>query len=152
MKKKKSNKKKNKKFIISEGFLVLMGISLITGGVILLSKKIVETNNEDKLPKTQLAIKINSYIDFENSKSEGIANIENNKKNSSDIVVKILLKETNEEVYESKKLKPGEKVEEIKLSKKLPKGKYKAIAYFYAYQNDEYLGKSGAMISLNINN
>lgn len=147
-----SKKKVNKKFVAKEGILVFLGVVLIICGTCFVGKKITEKSNAEKLPKTQLAIKINSYIDFEDSNSKGLAQIENQEKNNYDVVVKIQLDDTKEIVYESKKLSPGSVIEEIKLDKKLSKGKHSATAYFYAYdENNEYMGKSGARISLNIN-
>lgn len=103
-----------------------------------------------KLDKTQLEIKINSTISLENSFSKGQFGMENKSNNLYDIIVKIYLKESNDLIYTSPRLKPGEKIEETKLDKKLDKGTYKAIAYFEAYDEKNYKGRSGAEIEIKV--
>lgn len=107
---------------------------------------------EGKLDKTQLAMKINSKITIEDSTSKGKFGIENKSNNVYDMVVKIYLKETNELIYESPMIKPGEKIDEAKLDKKLEKGTYKAIAYFEAYEKEKQQGKSGIEIEILVKN
>lgn len=105
---------------------------------------------EGKLDKTQLAMKINSKITLEDGASKGKIGIENKSNNVYDIVVKIYLKDSNELIYESTLLKPGDKIEKAKLDKKLEKGTYKAIAYFEAYENEVQQGRSGVEIDINV--
>lgn len=100
--------------------------------------------------KNELSMKINAYIDFEDSLSYGVADIQNKKENIYSFKVEIVLADTAEKVYESSMLKPGEKIEKIKLAKRLSKGSYKAIAYFKAYEGKKYIGKSGVELKLNI--
>lgn len=105
---------------------------------------------EGKLDKTQLVMKINSKITLEDGTSKGKIGIENKSNNVYDIVVKIYLKDSNELIYESTLLKPGDKIEKAKLDKKLEKGTYKAIAYFEAYENEVQQGRSGVEIEINV--
>lgn len=106
---------------------------------------------DGKLEPTQLAIKINSVISLEDSLKKGNFGIYNKSNNIYDLIVKIYLKDTNELVYTSPKLKPGEKIEQAKLDKMIGKGVYKAIAYFEAYdEKNNYKGKSGIEIDINI--
>lgn len=106
---------------------------------------------DGKLEPTQLAIKINSVISLEDSLKKGKFGIENKSNNVYDFIVKIYLKDSNELIYTSPKLKPGEKIDEAKLDKKIEKGTYEAIAYFEAYdEKNNYRGKSGIEIDIKI--
>ena len=64
------------------------------------------------------------------------------------------MKDTEEEIYASKYLKPGTYIENAKLQKVLEKGTYEAIAYFSAYDEEthEYIGRTGAQISITVQN
>ncbi len=68
--------------------------------------------------------------------------------------VSLVINKTNEEVYASKYLKPGTYIENVKLDKVLKKGTYDATAYFSAYDEEttEYIGKTGAQITLTVQN
>lgn len=153
---KKAYKEAFKNFFV----LLLLALGISVSGYLVVKQAInnKEKNNsieegekiEGKLDKTQLAMKINSKIVLEDSTSKGKIGIENKSNNVYDIVVKIYLKDTNELVYESPRIKPGEKIEEAKLDKKIEKGTYKAIAYFEAYEKEEQQGRSGVEIEINV--
>ena len=154
--KKKEYREALKNFLIL--FLLALGVS-VSGYLVVkqaLSNK--EKNNsveqgeriEGKLDKTQLAMKINSVITLEDSLSKGNFGIENKSNNIYDFKVKIYLKNTNDLIYESPRLKPGDKIEETKLDKRLEKGTYKAVAYFEAYEEEKQVGRSGVEIEIKI--
>lgn len=138
--------------------LLALGISISSFLIIKQALINKEKNNsieqgeevDGKLNKTQLAIKINSSIVLEDCLSKGKFGIENKSNNIYNIIVKIYLKDSNELIYASPILKSGEKIEEARLDKKLEKGTYKAIAYFEAYDGDNYKGRSGAEIKITI--
>lgn len=153
---KKAYKEAFKNFFV----LLLLAIGISVSGYLVIKQALnnKEKNNsvkegekiEGKLEKNQLAMKINSKISIEDSTSKGKMGIENKSNNVYDIVVKIYLKETNELVYESPRLTPGDKIEEAKLDKKIEKGTYKAIAYFEAYEKEKQQGKSGVEIEIKV--
>lgn len=154
---KRKEKAKTRKTIFQKSFktfliIFVIGCMLLFGYFKITNKSIKDImHGTQKLPKTQISMKINSAVTFENAKSSGLVNIENKENNNYDMVIEIYLKNTNEKVYTSKKIQPGEKIEKIKLSKELNKGTYKAIAYFKAYDDDSnYKGKSGAEIVINV--
>jgi hypothetical protein len=99
-----------------------------------------------------LDISIASGITFENSKAMGQADIYNSKANSYIIKAVITLDDTGEKVYESKKIKPGAKIQYIKLDKRLGAGEYPATAMFSAYSQDNFqiVGVVGTHIMLYI--
>lgn len=155
---KKAYKEAFKNFFV----LLLLALGISTSGYLVVKQAInnkeksssVEEGEkiEGKLDKTQLAMRINSKISLEDSTSKGKFGIENKSNNVYDIVVKIYLKDTNELVYESPRIKPGDKIEKAKLDKKLEKGTYKAIAYFEAYENEVQQGRSGVEIEILVKN
>ena len=89
---------------------------------------------QNLLDRSMIAFSINTSPVFLNGTSEGTL--------------------LNEEVYASKYLKPGTYIENVKLDKVLKKGTYDATAYFSAYDEEttEYIGKTGAQITLTVQN
>lgn len=149
--KKNNEKKKHKKIEVPIPFIIVTVIFVVGCFAFrshLLSKLIFGTG---KLDKTQLAVSMNSVIDFDKDTGKGNFYITNPKNNLYNEVVKIYLEDDNELIYTSKTLKPGDSIKYDKLSKDLNKGKYNAIAYFEAY-NDKgvYYGKSGLKIILRV--
>ena len=80
--------------------------------------------------------------------------IENPGNNAKLLKVSIIIDKTEEEIYASKYLKPGTYIENVKLDKVLEKGTYDATAYFLAYDEEttEYIGQTGAQITLTVQN
>ena len=158
----KNQKRKEIKDAIKNFIILLLLALAFSASTLLVIKKAMDNKNKnetvekgeeskDKLDKTQLAIKINSSVTLENSLKKGKFGIENKSNNVYDIVVKIYIKDTNELIYTSSKLNQGDKIEETALDKKIKSGKYKCIAYFEAYdENNNYSGKSGVEIDINI--
>lgn len=95
-------------------------------------------------------ISIAPTITFENSDSEGQARIENIEANRYHMKVTITLDDTGETVYESKGIKPGSYIENIKLSETLSKGEYKATATFSAYKQGDLTEVGTAAASIMI--
>lgn len=143
--------KQNKKIIISLLILLLINATTFTIIMRAVYKRENSSNSTDKLDSTQLAVEINSVMNFETSNSEGDFYIKNPENNIHNVVVEIYLKDTDTLIYKSKKLLPGEKIEKDALDKELKQGKYKAIAFFNAYdENGNYAGKAGVVITINI--
>lgn len=109
---------------------------------------------QELLDKSVIAFSINTSPVFLNGTSEGNLLIENPGNNAKLIQVRIVDDGTQEEIYSSKYIKPGTYIENAKLSKVLEKGTYKATAYFSAYdeQTAEYIGQTGAQITLTVQN
>ena len=100
--------------------------------------------------KGVFAFKINSRPVFSSGNSEGTLRIENPNHNAYPFVVKIFLKETSEEIYNSGGILPNHHIETAKLTKVLPKGEYPATAYIYAYnpETNEYEGKAAVDLTM----
>ena len=114
-----------------------------------------KSNNTDnkKIDENIISFEINSTPCFLNPESEGNLLIKNPSDNNNKFTVEIFDK-NNEIIYKSDCLKPGESVDNGKLTKALPKGKHKCIASFKAYSlyNEKYLGKVSAEITLYVLN
>lgn len=109
---------------------------------------------QNLLDRSMVAFSINTSPVFLNGTSEGNLLIENPGNNAKLLRVSILINETDEEIYASRYLKPGTYIENVKLDKVLEKGTYDATAYFLAYEEDsgEYIGQTGAQITITVQN
>lgn len=109
---------------------------------------------QDMLDRSVIAFSINTSPVFLNGTSEGNLLIENPGNNAKLLQVRILIDDTEEEVYASKYIKPGSYIEKVKLDKVLEKGTYPATAYFSAYDENttEYIGQTGAQITISVQN
>ena len=106
------------------------------------------------LDRSMIAFSINTSPVFLNGTAEGNLLIENPGNNAKLLKVSIIIDKTEEEIYASKYLKPGTYIENVKLDKVLEKGTYDATAYFLAYDEEttEYIGQTGAQITLTVRN
>lgn len=95
-------------------------------------------------------VSINSNPVFENGASEGNLRIENVPGNRYYMKVIVVLDDTGETVYESDGLKQGQYIENVKLSKTLPKGEYPATAMFTAINPDTLSEEGAAEVKINI--
>lgn len=169
-------KKKPKKLLFGIGILALIGITVTicyflfykpnqknslafddnaTIGImpgISLEERQKELQNQ--LDESMIAFSINTNPVFPSGTKEGNLLIENPGNNAKLLKVSIILNDTEEEIYSSNYIKPGSYIETVTLDKVLEKGIYEATAYFYAYKEDtaEYIGQTGAGISLIIEN
>lgn len=109
---------------------------------------------QNLLDRSMITFSINTSPVFLNGTSEGNLLIENPGNNAKLVKVSLVINKTNEEVYASKYLKPGTYIENVKLDKVLKKGTYDATAYFSAYDEEttEYIGRTGAQITLTVQN
>lgn len=98
-----------------------------------------------RVSESELAISINSTLEFENGSSEGQLRIENSAGNHYRMVVEMYLNETGEMIYQSGGIKPGYFLEKDRLDVVLEKGDYPVTVHFKAYDdNDNYVGEANA--------
>lgn len=109
---------------------------------------------QNQLDRSMIAFSINTSPVFLNGTDKGNLLIENPGNNAKLLRVSIVVDKTEEEVYASKYLKPGTYIENVKLDKVLKKGTYNATAYFKAYEEEsgEYIGQTGAQITITVQN
>lgn len=167
--------KRKKQFLIAAGIILLIALTVLIC-YFLFSKK--EKQNlqyddnatvgilpgvdvekrrkelQDALDRSMIAFSINTSPVFLNGTSKGNLLIENPGNNAKLLKVRITIDGTEEEVYASNYLKPGTYIESVALDKVLEKGTYDATAYFQAYDetNGEYIGQTGAQITITVQN
>ncbi len=109
---------------------------------------------QEMLDDSMIAFTINTSPVFLNGTAKGNLLIENPGNNAKLLKVSIQINDTGEEIYASNYLKPGTYIESAKLDKVLAKGAYDATAYFSAYREDtgEYIGQTGAQITITVQN
>ena len=86
----------------------------------------------EKQPETP-AFRINTEPAFAGGLSKGRLDIVNPSENAYNMHIEILLNDTQESVYSSGVLRPGESIVEDSLSKNMRDGEYAALAYIYFY-------------------
>lgn len=76
--------------------------------------------------------------------------VENPPNNGKRFTVTIQRDDTGEVIYKSGYLNPEQYIDEVPLDVELAKGEYACTAYFDAYrlENDSYIGRAGAQITL----
>lgn len=98
-----------------------------------------------RVSEGELAISINSVLEFETGESEGLLRIENSAKNHYTMVVEMYLNDTGERIYQSGGIKPGYFLEKARLEKALAMGDYPVTVHFKAYDDDGgYIGEANA--------
>ena len=98
-----------------------------------------------RVSEGELAISINSVLEFETGASEGLLRIENSAKNHYTMVVEMYLNDTGERIYQSGGIKPGYFLEKARLDQELPQGDYPVTVHFKAYdEKDDYMGEANA--------
>ncbi len=97
-----------------------------------------------------LTFGINATPSFENGSAKGNLMIENPPENGNRFTVAIYRRDTEEKIYQSGYLDPGQVIETAPLDAELAEGEYPCVAYFDAYSlgDDSYLGRAGAEITL----
>ncbi len=109
---------------------------------------------QEALDRSMIAFSINTSPVFLNGTAKGNLLIENPGNNAKLLKVSIKIDDTEEEIYSSNFLKPGTYIESVALDKVLEKGTYEATAYFLAYDEDngEFIGQTGAQITITVQN
>lgn len=103
--------------------------------------------------ENMMNITINPKPVFKDGQSGGNLCIENISQNHFDYIVSIKLDKTNKQIYQSGLIRPNHYIQQAKLDKSLSKGKYKANAYFNAYdKNKKLVGTSVVKIMINVLN
>ncbi|MEG0070546.1 MAG: hypothetical protein RR671_02505 [Raoultibacter sp.] len=105
-----------------------------------------------RVEEGMMNISIASRITFPSGTSAGTAHIENIAANPVDQKVVISLKDTDETLYESGAIAPGQHLDTIKLNRVLEAGSYDAIATFTGYNKEthEETGRSAAETILHV--
>ena len=106
---------------------------------------------QKKVDESMLSIKINANPIFVSPDSDGTLAIENSINNRYKFQVEITLDDSDEKIYTSPVIQPGEYIMNDKLDVILDNGIYNATARFYAYNDsDEFIGQAGAGLKIQI--
>jgi hypothetical protein len=127
--------------------------SAITGILPNMSEEEIQAELDRVVQEGMLNISISSGITFNDGKSKGMANIYNVEANKYIFKVGIVLDDSNETVYESKGIRPGQYIQYIELDKDLDAGEYPATAVFTAYTQEDHkvVGNAAAQVVLYVN-
>ena len=116
-------------------------------------EEIIKELNE-KVALSMINISMNPAPVFPDGKSAGNLRIMNNLVNNYPQMVTIVRSDTDEQIYQSKAIPVGSRIEEAKLDVDLPAGTYECVAYFDNLdpETGNSLGRAGANIIITIQN
>ena len=118
-----------------------------------MSEERIKGQMQREADESAFSFKINSMPIFEDGNSAGTLRIENPSHNIYPFTVEIFLGESGEKIYDSGGIFPDHHIEKAMLTKALPRGFYRAMAFVSAYdpETKEYRGKVAAELTLIVN-
>ena len=116
-------------------------------------EEIAEKLNE-KVAEGMINISMNTAPYFEDGASEGNVMIVNESINNYPQQVEFIRNDTGEQIYQSKAIPVGSKIERAALDAELPAGTYECTAMFHNLDpvSGEIIGTAGAIITITIKN
>ena len=122
------------------------------GSVQNVSQEELRAQLQEAVDKSMFSFKINSEPVFADGGAEGELKIGNPETNAYPMKVEIRLDKTDEMVYATEGILPGQSIREDKLDTPLVKGVYPATATFYAYDENgqEILGQVMAALTITV--
>ena len=116
-------------------------------------EEIAEKLNE-KVAEGMINISMNTAPYFEDGKAEGNVMIVNEAINNYPQQVEFIRNDTGEQIYQSKAIPVGSKIERAALDVELPAGTYECTAMFHNLDpvSGETIGTAGAIINITIKN
>ena len=126
--------------------------SAIEGGWDNLSPEEIAEKLNEKVAEGMINISMNTAPYFENGTAEGNVMIVNEAINNYPQEVQIVRNDTGEQIYQSKAIPVGSKIERAALDVALPAGTYECTAMFHNLDpiSGEIIGTAGAIISITI--
>ena len=128
--------------------------SAVEGGWDNLSPEEIAEKLNEKVAEGMINISMNTAPYFENGASEGNVMIVNEAINNYPQKVQIIRNDTGEQIYQSKAIPVGSKIECAALDVELPAGSYECTAMFHNLDpvSGEIIGTAGAIINITIKN
>lgn len=128
--------------------------SATEGGWDNLSPEEIEARLNEKVAEGMINISMNTAPYFENGTSEGNIMIVNESINLYPQQVEFIRNDTGEQIYQSKAIPVGSKIERAKLDVELPAGTYECTAMFHNLdpETGDIIGTAGAIITITIKN
>ena len=128
--------------------------SAVEGGWDNLSPEEIAEKLNEKVAEGMINISMNTAPYFENGASEGNIMIVNESINNYPQQVEFIRNDTGEQIYQSKAIPVGSKIERAALDVALPAGTYECTAMFHNLDpiSGEIIGTAGAIINITIKN
>ena len=126
--------------------------SAVEGGWDNLSPEEIAEKLNEKVAEGMINISMNTAPYFENGKAEGNVMIVNESINNYPQQVEFIRNDTGEQIYQSKAIPVGSKIERAALDVELPAGTYECTAMFHNLDpvSGEIIGTAGAIITITI--
>ena len=128
--------------------------SATEGGSDNLSPEEIAEKLNEKVAEGMINISMNTAPYFEDGKAEGNVMIVNEAINNYPQQVEFIRNDTGEQIYQSKAIPVGSKIERAALDVELPAGTYECTAMFHNLDpvSGEIIGTAGAIINITIKN
>ena len=128
--------------------------SAVEGGWDNLSPEEIAERLNQKVAEGMINISMNTAPYFENGASEGNVMIVNESINNYPQQVEFIRNDTGEQIFQSKAIPVGSKIERAALDVELPAGTYECTAMFHNLDpvSGEIIGTAGAIINITIKN
>ena len=128
--------------------------SAIEGGWDNLSPEEIAEKLNEKVAEGMINISMNTAPYFEDGKAEGNVMIVNESINNYPQQVEFIRNDTGEQIFQSKAIPVGSKIERAALDVELPAGTYECTAMFHNLDpvSGEIIGTAGAIINITIKN
>ena len=126
--------------------------SAVEGGWDNLSPEEIAKKLNEKVAEGMINISMNTAPYFEDGKAEGNIMIVNESINNYPQQVEFIRNDTGEQIYQSKAIPVGSKIEHAALDVELPAGTYECTAMFHNLDPDtgDIIGTAGAIITITI--
>ena len=126
----------------------------VEGGWDNLSPEEIAEKLNEKVAEGMINISMNTAPYFEDGKAEGNVMIVNESINNYPQQVEFIRNDTGEQIYQSKAIPVGSKIERAALDVELPVGTYECTAMFHNLDpvSGEIIGTAGAIINITIKN
>ena len=128
--------------------------SAVEGGWDNLSPEEIAEKLNEKVAEGMINISMNTAPYFENGTAEGNVMIVNESINNYPQQVEFIRNDTGEQIYQSKAIPVGSKIEHAALDVELPAGTYECTAMFHNLdpETGEIIGTAGAIITITVKN
>ena len=126
----------------------------VEGGWDNLSPEEIAEKLNEKVAEGMINISMNTAPYFENGTAEGNVMIVNEAINNYPQQVEFIRNDTGEQIYQSKAIPVGSKIERAALDVELPAGTYECTAMFHNLdpETGDIIGTAGAIITITIKN
>ena len=133
---------------------IIYDSSATEGGWDNLSPEEIAEKLNEKVAEGMINISMNTAPYFENGKAEGNVMIVNESINNYPQQVEFIRNDTGEQIYQSKAIPVGSKIERAALDVELPAGTYECTAMFHNLDpvSGEIIGTAGAIITITVKN